>query len=211
MSTAPERTAARSRFTARRSVVLLALLGAGLVLLAATRTWATVEAVGALPGLSDLAVPGRHLAPGAIPIALAVAAGAIVLATSGRTVRFAVAAGLLVGAVVVVVNGVDGALDRTRTTATAVRDSLKVSGAGFAAGSTPVDVTIWPWVAVLGGVLIGLAGLLTLVGGRSWAGPTRRYEREKAAAPVSAEPNPAGTWDALSRGEDPTSAPGERT
>ena len=140
-----------SRLTARRPVVLLALLGAGLVLLAATRTWATVEAVGTLPGLSDLAVPGRHLAPGAIPIALAVTAGAIVLATSGRTVRFVVAAGLLIGGPVVVVNGVSGALDTARTTATAVRDSLKVSGAGFATDRTPVSVTIWPWVAVAGG------------------------------------------------------------
>ena len=199
--------------TARRTVVLIALVGAGLVLLAATRTWATVEAVVGLPGLSELTVPGRHSAPSAIPVALAVAAGAIVLATSGRTVRLVVAAGLLVGGVVVVFSGVGGALDSSRTTAIAVRDSLKVSGAGYTTGS-PVSVTICPWVAVLGGVLIGLSGLLTVLGGRSWAGPTRRYEREKAAVSVAPDPGSAGTaayWDALSRGEDPTSASDEPT
>jgi uncharacterized membrane protein (TIGR02234 family) len=203
-----------SALLVRRSVVLIALVGAGLVLLAATRTWATVEAVVGLPGLSELTVPARHLAPSAIPVALAVAAGAIVLATSGLTVRLVVAAGLLVGGVVVVISGVSGALDSSRTTAIAVRDSLKVSGAGFTTGSTPVDVTIWPWVAVLGGVLIGLSGLLTVLGGRSWAGPSRRYEREKAPVPVAADPGSSGTaayWDALSRGEDPTSALDEPT
>jgi uncharacterized membrane protein (TIGR02234 family) len=123
---------------------------------------------------------------------------------------------------------VRGALDTTGATATAVRESLGVYsssatagdglGAAFGDGKTQVSVSIWPWVAVVGGVLIGIAGLLTLIGGRSWSGPTRRYERTStgpesmsrpgatATAPVALDETPAGTWDALSRGEDPTSA-----
>jgi uncharacterized membrane protein (TIGR02234 family) len=211
--------------TNRRSVVLLTLLGAGLILLAGTRTWATVTVNGTLPGLSELTVPGSSV-PGATAIALAAAAAAVVLATAGRIVRFVVAASLVIGGGVVVLLGVRGAVDTTRTTAIAVRESLGVYsssakaggnavGAAFGDGKAQVSVSIWPWVAVAGGVLVLLAGLLALVGGRSWRGPTRRYERAAPAegpASVSAAPTrrnetPAGTWDALSRGEDPTSAP----
>jgi hypothetical protein len=81
-------------------------------------------------------------------------------------------------------------------------------------------------VAALGGLLILLAGGLALIGGRSWPGPTRRYERAGPSGaagtpptatskrPATASPvaearadTPADVWDALSRGEDPTSAP----
>jgi uncharacterized membrane protein (TIGR02234 family) len=216
----------------RRWVVLLTLLGAGLVLLAGTRTWARVTLTGTLPGLSELTVPGGS-SPAVAAIALAAAAGAVVLATSGRVVRFVVAAGLVIGGAAVILIGVRAALDTTGAVATAVRESLGVYsssatagkdglGATFGDGKAQVSVTIWPWVAAIGGVLILAAGLLTLIGGRSWSGPIRRYERtapgdhpasrQRPAAAASGpgdetpDETPAGTWDALSRGEDPTSA-----
>jgi len=216
--------------TGRRVVVLLTLLGALLILLAGTRTWATVTLSGGFPGLSELAVPGRRAAPGAIAIALAAAAGAVVLATSGRIVRFLVAAGLGIAGAVVAVNGVRAARDTENAVAIALRDSLRVStdrsvsgNGAFVGGNVAVSFSIWPWVAAAGGGLILLAGLLALVGSRSWAGPTRRYERASAPGAPLAGPattassatesgpgrpptvSPAATWDSLSRGEDPTS------
>lgn len=207
--------------TGRRTVVLLTLLGAGLVLLAGTRTWATVTVSGTLPGLSELIVPGRRSAPVVIAIALAAAAGAIVLATSGRTVRLLVAIGQSIAGAVVVFSGVRAALDTEAAVATAVADSLGVlsggAGTSFGEGATDVNMTIWPWVAAAGGGVILVAAALTLAGGRSWAGPTRRYERATPApgTPSSGTPSPgpapATTWDALSRGEDPTSSQDDPT
>jgi uncharacterized membrane protein (TIGR02234 family) len=222
-------TGFRQTLAGRRPVVLLTLLGAGLVLLAGTRTWANVSIDTGPPGLSELTVAGRRSVPSAIPIALAAAAGAVVLATSGRGVRLLVAAGLVLAGAVVAISSVQAARDWGRALDAAAQETLGVSGtrAGpdgtvFGAAAGEVDMTIWPWVCVVGGVVILLAGLLAVIGGRSWPGPTRRYERAPGAADrigsagrpgraVAAgsapgrEDTPASTWDALSRGEDPTS------
>ena len=212
-----------ARLTSRRWVVLLVLVGALLVLLAGTRIWATVQlSGGTFPGGARLSVAGRRSAPEVIAIALAAAAGAVVLATSGRVVRFLVAAGLVIAGSVVVLSGLRAARDQAGAVMIAVQDSLHVTAdRGFGGDSTKVDISIWPWVAAVGGGLILVAGLLALWGGRSWSGPTRRYERLPASSatsatsvdregsagtPVGRPVAPAATWDALSRGEDPTSA-----
>ena len=220
----------RPRSAGRSTAVLLTLLGAGLIILAGTRTWATVKVGGNLPGMSDLTVSGRRAAPAGIPVALAAAAAAIVLITSGRVVRAVVAVGLGVAGAVLAVTAVRATRDTSGAVAKALRDSLGLysssdagSGAadGWFAGGNSVAISAWPWVAGLGAVLIVGASLLVLIKGWSWPGPTRRYERAGKAVPAPAslgaaarsgprpagpaEVGPAGTWDALSRGEDPTS------
>ncbi len=226
---APER-----RSAGRRSAILLVLAGAGLALLAGSRTWAHLGVSSNLPGLTGLVVTGRRAAPAEIPIALAAAAGAIVLATWGRVVRAVVGVGLVAAGVVVTFGAVRVIRSPDDAAAGAVRDALGVfsrgSGDGldalntlFAGSGFSVDVTLWPRVAALGGLLIAVAGLLTLATGWSWPGPTRRYDRpaRTGAVPLqtparTADDNPAdlgsaGAWDALSRGEDPTSTDRDRT
>jgi len=221
-----------ARLTGRRPVLLLTLLGALLILLAGTRTWATVTLAGSFLGLSELTVSGRGAAPAVIAIALAVGAAVIVLAVSGRVVRLLVAAGLVIAGAVVVVTGVRFARDPGRAVVLALRDSLHVAtGSSSWSGGTAVDFSIWPWAAAIGGALVLLAGLLGVIGGRSWSGPARRYERAtgspgsgpagsagpgaSAGSNTGADPAvsvaPAATWDALSRGEDPTSSPEDQT
>jgi len=51
------------------------------------------------------------------------------------------------------------------------------------------QVTAWPAVSAGGGVIIAAAGLVGLVRGRRWPGPSRRYER--GGEPTSG-PGPAG-------------------
>jgi uncharacterized membrane protein (TIGR02234 family) len=185
--------------TSRRLAVLLALAGAGLVLLAGTRSWAGVSFRTDLPGLTGLAVPGRKVSPAGIPVALAVAAAAVVLALSGRLVRFLVATGLVVAGVGLLAVAVRALGDPGRLAGLALRDAVGVYGAGGGdalGGGANVSVTAWVGVAAGGAALMLAAGLVTVVRGRSWPGPTRRYERARSS------PSP---WDALSRGEDPTS------
>jgi hypothetical protein len=160
-----------SRNAGRRVAVLLTLLGAGLILLAGTRIWATVTTTGGLPGTSHLTVGGRRAAPAVIPIALAAAAGAIVLATSARLVRALVGGGLLIAGVTVAATSVHAAGDRNGTVGKAMVDALGLyrSGSGSSSGALVafsdqhVRFSAWPWVALAGGVLIVLAGLLTLL------------------------------------------------
>jgi uncharacterized membrane protein (TIGR02234 family) len=234
-------SAARSRPPGRRATVLLTLLGALLILLAGTRTWAGVKFVDTLPGLSELVVPGRTAVPALIPVALAAGAGAVVLAVSARIARLVVSVGLLLAGAAVALTAARTAGDPEGVVSTGLSESLGVydNGMRTADGRSAaifrhwvVDFTSWPWVAVAGGVLVMLAGLLALLGGRSWSGPARRYERTPEVGargrsmsdragpamtgpPTDADPargttspdSAAGTWDALSRGEDPTSPP----
>ena len=88
--------------------------------------------------------------------------------------------------------------------------------AAKASGDTSATVsalshTAWPYVAVVGGALILLAGLLALRYGRLWPAMSGRYERDGAPrarrkAAVVDPDRPEDIWKALDRGEDPTQA-----
>jgi uncharacterized membrane protein (TIGR02234 family) len=57
----------------------------------------------------------------------------------------------------------------------------------------------WPYVAIVGAVLLVLAGLLVVVRGRHWTSMSARYD-----APVARPAGEGSLWEALDRGEDPT-------
>jgi len=209
--------------TARsRPLAVVAVLAGALVVVAASgRTWASVT-VGVAGGSRQVGADGTLVAPGAVAVALVAAAGAVVLATSGRAVRrvvatLLVAAGLGVAALSVPVWG-----SPARAAEPAV---ARVSGT---VGSAARDarVTAWPAVSAAGGVLVVLGGAVALLLGTRWAGPSRRFDRPTVpAASGPGVPPPAASgvppavdagrdrdrrldaWDSLSRGEDPTAGP----
>jgi uncharacterized membrane protein (TIGR02234 family) len=208
------------RSAGRRLASVLILVGAVVIIFASTRVWARVVVPG-IAGMPELTVSGRVAASSGVPIALAAAAGAFVLMTSQRTVRFLVGLGLFVGGAWVALNSIMVSQDTGAQLANAMRDSLGLFtsrsnlgalafGASF--GQARADLTPWPWVAAAGGLLVAVAGLIVMVRGWQWPGPAERFERssETPSADVSASGStskdaaPARTWDALSRGEDPT-------
>ena len=78
---------------------------------------------------------------------------------------------------------------------------------GDAAGRDDLDRTGWPLLALLGGLLLLAAGLLTAVRGRRWSGLGRRYEPPAARAttrPTTRLTGERELWESLDRGEDPT-------
>lgn len=62
----------------------------------------------------------------------------------------------------------------------------------------------WSVVAMLGLVALLVAGLSAVVWGRGWPQLGRRYERKAAEPGVEVAPTPLSDWEALDRGEDPT-------
>src|SRR5690606_36054497 len=90
--------------------------------------------------------------------------------------------------------------------------------AAQASGDTSATVeslshTAWPYVAVAGGVLLLVAGLLALRYGRLWPAMSGRYERggtrtrPRRGPTTETDPDrPEDLWKALDRGEDPTGA-----
>ncbi|MFI0484479.1 Trp biosynthesis-associated membrane protein [Actinomadura sp. 9N215] len=193
----------------RGLAALLCAAGAGLVLLAAGRTWAAVEAEDAITPFSQT-LTGGDLGGASGALGWAGLAGLAAIFAAGGRVRAGV--GVLIalfGAGIVYAS------------AAAVQRSNVLSAAGdksalLKLGADPaVDVNLWWTVSVAGGVLLVAAGAVTAVRGARWPAMSARYERatpRKPAAEADAGPagvgpaddDPSAMWKSLDRGEDPT-------
>jgi len=167
------------------TAVVACALGAGVALLAAARTWQVVSGRGALP-LPDDDLTGTDLLPWLPAVALVGLAGAgALLAVRGRS---RCALGLLLAGIGLLLAGAGG------------------WGAATASGGH----AFFPVLLGFGGLLIGYAGGCALLRGASWPALGRRYERP-ATEPVEyierggPSRSDVAMWDALDRGEDPTS------
>lgn len=72
---------------------------------------------------------------------------------------------------------------------------VAVAAALVAAGLGPLR-----WAALVGGVLIAVGAVTTVLLARGWPQPRSRYDPPASRL----ADNPRATWDALDRGEDPT-------
>jgi Tryptophan-associated transmembrane protein (Trp_oprn_chp) len=187
---AAEQGATRGRRELGAVLVTLGLASA-VLLLAAGRTWVRTAAdTGRLEAARSQS--GSSLAPGLPALALVGLAGVVaVLATRGR-LRQAVG-------VVVALAGL-GAL------------ALAV-----AAPPDDADATGWRWVAVVAAAVVALTGVVVAVRGAGWPTMSGRYDAPAAVAASDPAAPPAGPaapaagpaadrslWDAIERGDDPT-------
>ncbi|MEV0279619.1 TIGR02234 family membrane protein [Streptomyces sp. NPDC050610] len=185
------------------AALFLGALGAALALVASGRTWANGTAAVAR-GTVDQHASGQDITgmPGALAI---VGLAALVAVFAVRRVgRIVVAALLTLCGAGVVAASAAGAFD----TAALQAKAAKASGLTNAT-IQDVSSTGWPWVALAGGVLLLLAGLLALRYGRHWPAMSGRYERDGAPRPrrsrTAPDPErPEELWKAMDRGEDPT-------
>ncbi|GII02488.1 TIGR02234 family membrane protein [Planobispora takensis] len=192
--------------------MLACAAGAGLVLLAAGRGWATLDPEGA--GTSEPPVlTGSATASFLGPVALAALAATVaVLAARGwpRRAVGAVIALCGLGVLAGVRHGTGaGAL------AAATQSNL---GRGVAAGGE-TDLTAftvhwtWPAVAAAGGLLLLAAGAVAALRGHRWPGMSDRYDRTEsssggaASGPAQGPVSERALWDAIDRGADPTAGP----
>ncbi len=192
----------------RLAVLALGAVGAAVALLSAGRTWLHITVSDPLVGNGRLHADGRSVAsvvPAAALVGLAAVVAAVTLRRVGRYVAgvLLVVAGGAVGAAAVSV-----LLHPPSAAAGAV--GAATGQAGSSRGVASAAATAWPWVAVVGAVLLALAGAVTVVRGRQWSGLSGRYDAPAGAEPVAeraaATPDDAAAdaWDAVSRGDDPT-------
>jgi uncharacterized membrane protein (TIGR02234 family) len=216
------------RLLGRPVLLVTGLLACGLVIGIGSRTWASA-AVPGLPGAELITVSGRQAAPVLTALALACAAGMVVLGTAGRLVRAPVAVGVALSGLGVVLVSVRTGRQPDGALAAALADRYGLVGPGLAGQLDPASVvaTGWPWSSAAAGLLLALAGVLASIGSRHWPVPGRRFSAPATAGPA-ADRSPAGgepdrigsattgqspavldptlSWDAISRGEDPTAA-----
>ena len=181
------------------TAVLLCLAGAFVVLVAAGRVWTSLE-VPATP-LADARTDsyvGTRIVPGLSALGLLGLAGVVALAATRRTGR------TLVGLVLLATGGgvLSAVVGALRTIAA---EELPVQSTDASA-----QLTAWPAVTAVGGLLLLAAGLLTAVRGRSWPALGQRYEPPAGTAPTAPaeQLTEKGLWEALDRGEDPTASLG---
>jgi hypothetical protein len=188
--------------TARRlklTLVVAGVLLGALVLLSWTQAWFDLLLVDD----QQLAVAGQAAAPALSALGLAALALAAALSIAGRVVRLVLGVVETAIGVLVVVTAVAAVGDPVGASASTITDATGVSGAeSVAALVVSATASAWPWLAVVTGALLALAGIAVLLTSPRWPGPARKYEA--AAGDVD---SPAGTWDALSEGDDPTERP----
>lgn len=178
-----------------------ALAAAGLLFWSVGERWASGRGT-----VSNHLIPvakhasGRDVAPLVAAAALIAIAGAIAIPATRRVGRTVAGVLLLAGGMMAIVE----ALLRRHTGTRDLRHQLPADATAHATG--------WPYVAVVGGVLLFAVGVVLVVRGRSWASLSARYDAPGAAKDRSERPGGAAaptptdavTWDALDRGEDPT-------
>jgi uncharacterized membrane protein (TIGR02234 family) len=186
--------------TSKAGVVLLALLGAGILLVSGSRTWVTGTVDDAVLGASQVTGTGTQVASGVVALALAAAAAAVASATSGPVVRrvtlsllLLAAAGevLFIGRVLLDPSGALGSVAAASTGRTGTIE-------------TNAHPTAWPWVALGGAALLVVAGVAGWVGQRRWQGLGARYETPGASTAGPRGQRVGSDWDRLDAGEDPT-------
>ncbi|MFF4271634.1 TIGR02234 family membrane protein [Streptomyces sp. NPDC001536] len=185
--------------------LLSGALGAAVALLATRQQWS--EGTATVAG-GDFPLTAKGSDVTGVPAALAIVGLAALVAVFAvrKAGRFAVAGLLALSGAGIVAAALLGANDSSALD----EQAAKASGD---AGATVAGLshTAWPYVAVVGGALILLAGLLALRYGRMWPAMSGRYERNGAPRAVrrakAADPDrPEEMWKALDRGEDPTGA-----
>lgn len=201
-------------------LIVAVLAGSGLALLAWTQTWVDVQ-VSQAAATTQLSVTGSTAAPAVTALALAGLALAGALTIAGPVIRVVLGILAVLLGFSVFIAALAPIIDPAAASAPAVTAVTGV--AGRQAVHTDIAlavVTAWPWVALLGAVLVAAAGIGILATARRWPGSTDRYQaRLVPVGPATGAPTasgvdndvdtPPGTdavgdWDQLSRGDDPT-------
>ncbi len=191
------------------TVVLACLVGAGLVLLVSGRTWLTITLARPHPlGAYVQHRSGAAVAPAVRGIGLAALVGAVALLATRRWGRPIVGALLTAAGVAIVVESLRyaGGVGRARAL------DLLASNGGHVVGADPgTAITVhthvgWIIATAIGGILVALAGLITLARAHTWPAMGARYDAPGGRPPAAVPDDVKVAWDALDRGEDPTSA-----
>ncbi len=181
-----------------RLITIVAILGlSALVLLAGTQSWWSI----ALSD-TDIEVGGTVVSPALPALALSGMALAAALTIAGPFFR------VVLGVLQLLVSGTMLAAIFSTLSDPVLASAALITEATGVAGNEPIRAvvegvayTAWPWFAVTCGVLSLLVGVFLLATVRFWPATSSKYQ---AIRLEREDGDPAGDWDALSDGSDPT-------
>lgn len=197
-------------FWARKSTLVLLIAVLSLAVFGTTtQNWITVtldpNQVGqTVAGQNTLTVQGSKAATAVTALALVALAGGLAASIAGKIARWVIT--------VIVVFAAAGIITAA---ATVLADPLAAAQGSIAAAtgvsgsSAGAEVSVFPVIAVVVGILLALGAVLIIPAGRYWKSRTK-YDAAAFGAPAGGSAMPAGpvdeidSWDRLSRGDDPT-------
>ena len=190
-------------------LLLSTVIGSAIVLLAWTQDWFALEMVEVAHGGAALPVSGSAAAPALPALSLAGLALVAALGLAGPVFRVILGALELVLGASVVLEASLALADPVGAGAALVSQVTGVAGSeSVAALVAGVNTTVWPFIAIVGGVIVALSGLGVA---RLWPRSGRKYQavRLEHAEGSTAAPGEdfVADWDDLSRGDDPTDVP----
>ncbi|UYM05326.1 Trp biosynthesis-associated membrane protein [Solicola gregarius] len=193
-------------------VVVVGIVAGGVMIWAASRTWASVEV--APPGMTvdDVDVTGSTAVPLVSAMSFVVMAGSVAVVAAGGWLRRAVGVVIALAAAGALVAGVlaDAAIDDAVRDAVAASTSMTGDAGQEDALVAAADHSLWRWAAVVAS-LVGVAvGCLVVAYAPRWPRMGKRYEAPGARTARAADSTPAedrdvgDLWKALDEGDDPT-------
>lgn len=195
----------------RPIVVVAGLLVAGVIMLAWTQTWFTVDLHAGAAVTSTVDADGAAVVPQYTALAIASLALFLAMTIAGRVLRIVLACVEILLGLGVVVSGITALGDPVAAAKGAIGAVAGVSDVtAVRRVVSGVDVSLWPAVGIAGGVLAVLLGIVVIVVQRSWPGPSRKYGAATAGAAADARAkapvvrDAVVDWDDLSAGVDPT-------
>ncbi|MGO2659797.1 Trp biosynthesis-associated membrane protein [Mycetocola reblochoni] len=187
-------------------VLLVTLVTSGLALIGATQQWYAVT-IEPEPGVVEsLPADGQTLLPVLAGLGLTGLALVAALALVGRVWRVVLGVVLTLTGLAVTVATATVLSDPGAAAAPAVTERTGIAGAESVARIvTGAQATPWPWLTLVCGALLIIAGAVVVVSASRWPTATRKYDASPRGTTVRSGPVDAiDGWDELSRGEDPT-------
>ena len=187
----------------RSMTVLILLLGGVLALIGATQTWVTATGFEAAH-LDSVQLSGQEASPVITAMALVAIAAGAALSIARKIGRWIVGVVTILAAVTMGWTTISVLINPLDTVAVKISETTGTTAINDVVAQ--LDVSVLPWLTVLGAVIVIVGGLIALmVGGRWPVGKTKKYDVGEQAQPTgTGQLDEIDTWDELSRGEDPT-------
>lgn len=183
--------------------VLVILVGGAVALIGATQTWVSATGFEAAH-ISNVQLSGQEASPVISAMSLVTVAAGAALSIARNIGRWIIGIVAILGSVAmgwatitVLSSPLDAAAQKiAETTGTTGMEDIAAN----------IEVSMLPWLTILGSAFALLGGIVTLTVGAHWpTSKTKKYDLgdQKQPAP-DGQLDEIDTWDELSRGEDPT-------
>lgn len=187
----------------RSMTVLVLLLGGALALIGSTQTWVSATGFEAAH-VASVELSGQEASPVITAMSLVTIAAGAALSIARKVGRWIIGIVAVLGALAIGWTTVHVLINPLEAAAPKIAETTGTTNMADIAGN--VEVSLLPWLTLLGAIIALFGGIIALTFGSRWpVGKTKKYDVGDQKQPGhEGDLDEIDTWDELSRGEDPT-------